>query len=89
MSYIDSLEQAIDRRMIESQAQKIKQSMTHETDYSVIDKQVDDFLQYVEAKSIIRELREAEKQGQTVSIDTSPAKREIEELKKLLGGLGK
>ena len=89
MSYIDSLEQAIDRRLIESQAQKIKQSMIHETDYSVIDKQVDDFLQYVEAKSIIRELREAEKQGQTVSIDTSPAKQKIDELKKMLGGLGK
>ena len=89
MSYIDTLEQAIDRKMVESQANKIKQSTSHETDYSIIQSQVDDFLQYVEAKSIIRELREAEKQGQTVSIDTSPAKQKIDELKKMLGGLGK
>lgn len=89
MSYIDTLEQALDRKMVQSQANKIKQSASHETDYNVIQSQVDDFLQYVEAKSIIREIREAEKQGQITSIDTTPARKEIAELNKLIQGLGK
>lgn len=89
MSYIDKLEQAIDRKMVDSQANKIKQSTSHEMDYSIIQSQVDDFLQYVEAKNIIREMREAEKQGTITSIDTNPARKEIAELNKLIQGLGK
>lgn len=87
--YLDSLEQSIDNRYLIKSTDKIKQSLRHEIDQNAIDTQINDFIEYAEAKSIIRQMREEMKQGQTASIDTGNAKQKIDELKKLIDGLGK
>ena len=87
--YLDSLEQSIDNRYLIKSTDKIKQSLRHEIDQNAIDTQINDFIEYAEAKSIIRQMREEMKHGQTASIDTGNAKQKIDELKKLIDGLGK
>ena len=88
MSYADTFERMLDKRLVDSSQRKLKQSQSKTVDYSVIEDAKNEMILQVEGRRLVSQLREAEKQEQSVSIDTSPAKKAIAELKKELEGLG-
>ena len=87
MSYADTFERMLDKRLVDSSQRKLKQSQSKTVDYSVIEDARNEMILQVEGRRLVSQLREAEKQEQSVSIDTSPAKKAIAELKKELENL--
>ena len=87
MSYADTFERMLDKRLVDSSQRKLKQSQSKTVDYSVIEDAKNEMILQVEGRKLVSQLREAEKQEQSVSIDTSPAKKAIAELKKELENL--
>lgn len=87
MSYADTFEKMLDKRLVDSSQRKLKQSQSKTVDYSVIEDAKNEMILQVEGRRLVSQLREAEKQEQSVSIDTSPAKKAIAELKKELENL--
>ncbi len=87
MSYADTFERMLDKRLVDSSQRKLKQSQSKTVDYSVIEDAKNEMILQVEGRRLVSQLREAEKQEQSVSIDTSPAKKAIAELKKELENL--
>lgn len=89
MSYADTFEKLLNKRLVDSSQKKLKQSQSKTADYSVIEDAKNEIILQVEGRRLVSELREAEKQEQNVSIETSPAKKAIGEINDLLKSLGK
>ncbi len=74
----DALQRYIDRKILESSADRLKQSARKEVDYRAIEDQKKAFLDLLDAKRILQEMREAQKVQ--VEVETEEARKQIESL---------
>ena len=77
--FIDDYEDNLDRQFMNKTAQKLFNSMDNKNIQERYNQQVNEFLDYVRQKQMIRRARQ-EQQTAQVEVDTTQARKEIENL---------
>lgn len=77
--FIDDYENNLDRQFMSKTAQKLFNSMDSKNIQERYNQQVNEFLDYVRQKQMIRRARQ-EQQTAQVEVDTTQARKEIENL---------
>lgn len=77
--FIDDYEDNLDRQFMNKTAQKLFNSMDSKNIQERYNQQVNEFLDYVRQKQMIRRARQ-EQQTAQVEVDTTQARKEIENL---------